>query len=68
MWVVYESPADYPGKFVARMFIPRGGEARPTNAVVVGDTLDSVRAYVPGHLHCIGRMPGDAGSVVECWI
>jgi len=35
-WAIYDCPADYPGKFVARKWILDV----PTKTVIVGDTLD----------------------------
>lgn len=74
MVVIYNGPADYPGKFVARLWElstrpPRHEpEWVPTQRRVLGETLEEVRkfAMAPGRL-CFPRQPDDDACIVECW-
>lgn len=64
IWVVYQSPDDYPGKVVARKTIT----GIPTTEVQVTDSLDEMRALMPAGMTPIPRSEGDPGSVVETWL
>jgi hypothetical protein len=68
-FTVYQSPRDCPGKFVVRRWVIRGGPAPvPTNDVVVCDTLDEAREFVPPGLICFPRSEGDDPTIVETWM
>ncbi len=68
MWVVYNNPADYPGKWVVRLYlIGRGGAGVPAGAVVA-DTLEGVRAAIPPGLQRLERHAADDPVVYEVWI
>ncbi|MES2353667.1 MAG: hypothetical protein V4568_04535 [Pseudomonadota bacterium] len=64
IWVVYESPPDFPDQYVARRFYL----ARPTKDYVVGNTLVDVRAKLPKGLFKIERSKRDDPLVRESWI
>lgn len=64
VWTVYNSPKDYPGKFVAR----RWELTTPTDDVIVADTLDEVRERLPLGLYPLDRHPGDDPVIVETWL
>ena len=64
VWVVYESPQDFPDKYVAR----RLHLSRPTGDFVVGDTLIDVRAQLPKGLFRIERSEQDDPQIRESWI
>lgn len=69
LWVIYENPADYPGKFVVR---PQWvySDARiviapePTSVV---DTLELARWHVPPETVWQRRHPDDDPAIVEVW-
>lgn len=66
MWTIYDRPADYPGKFVVRVWYGTVKEPDCTTH----DTLDEARQSVLG---CGGsffftRAPSDAPCIVETWI
>ena len=63
IWCVYDSPTDYPGKFVARRFTLD----QPTTDVVVANTLQQVRRLIPSGLYRIERQRGDDPKIVETW-
>jgi len=63
IWVIYQSPRDYPGRFVARRWILD----KPTGEVIVRDTLDQVRRALPVGLHRMDRFNGDDAAIVETW-
>jgi hypothetical protein len=64
VWIVYESPPDFPDKYVAR----RLQLSRPTSDFVVGDTLIDVRSKLPKGLFRIERSAQDDPLVRESWI
>lgn len=61
---IYNKPDDFPTGYIARLF----DGMEPTEKVVTGETLESVRGKIPkGYI----RIPGDkkdVGSLVESWI
>lgn len=62
---VYHDPADYPGKYVARLYDIQ----RPTNMVVVADTYEDVRAAIPaGRMVRLERDAADDPVIVENWV
>ena len=64
IWVVYESPQDFPDQYVAR----RLHLCRPTTDFIVGDTLVEVRAKLPKGLFRIKRSALDDPRIRESWI
>lgn len=69
IWTVYDHPADFPDGFVARLWaIGPGGEPLATRHIVLGATLEAVRALLPRGLDCLPRQPGDDPCIVECWL
>jgi len=64
LWTVYDSPSDYPGRFVARRFELN----RPTRLVLVASSLEGVRRLLPPGLYCLPRLPGDEPHIVEVWL
>lgn len=68
LWAITENPSDFPGKFVARRFIIGAGVYAVTVDHHVADTLEDVRAMLPGHLVRLPRDPDDEPIIVESWI
>lgn len=70
MWTVYDSPLDYPGKFVARCWVVKPNEPEPlrTGSVIIAPTLEIVRRMLPPGLHCLVRSEGDEPTIVETWL
>lgn len=72
MYTIYESPLDFPGKFVVRRHLVDADGSRPdAEPLCVADSLDSARALllanVPG-LACLGRHVEDEPQIVETWV
>lgn len=66
-WTIYNSPEDFPGKVVARLFIQGGG----TPLVILGETLEEVRQALPQSLrHRPNNFPDErfTPSMVESWL
>ena len=63
MWTIYNSPSDYPNKFVVRKF----NYDSPTDEVKVFDTLEEARIAIPRHLYCMPRLEDDDPCIVEVW-
>lgn len=61
---VYEDPADYPGKYVARLWDLQ----QPTGFVVVADSLEEIRAAIPDGMVPFARFDKDDPVIVETWI
>jgi hypothetical protein len=64
IWVVYESPPDFPDQYVAR----RIQLNHPTPDFVVGNTLIDVRSKLPKGLFKIERSDRDDPQIRESWI
>ncbi len=64
VWVIYDSPIDLPGRFVARKW--RNGV--PTLTIEQAQDLDDLRAKLPTGLMRFGRQNGDDPKIVECWL
>ena len=64
IWVVYDSPIDLPGRFVARKWL----NETPTAELIQGKTLDELRARLPVGLFRLGRAESDDAKIVETWI
>jgi hypothetical protein len=67
IWVVYDSPSDYPGQFVARMFVLD----KPTQTVLTEPTLGDLRALLLmlyPDLYCIPRQADDEPQIIEVWL
>jgi malonyl-CoA/methylmalonyl-CoA synthetase len=64
LWVIYDSPRDFPGLFVARKWL----NDRPTPDLLQGTTLKQLREQLPAGLHCLPRSEKDDPKIVETWI
>lgn len=68
MWIVYDSPTDYPGVFVARKWrIVPGDLPMLSSEVITATSLPAMRAALPLGLVNIGRMEADEAQIVEVW-
>lgn len=62
---VYRNPADYPGKFVARVW----DVDRPTSLAAVADTYEELLEAIPTHnMHRMEPSAKDDPVIVETWI
>jgi hypothetical protein len=67
-WTIYDSPADFPGRFVVRQWeVHRWGMVASSN-VRAFDTLQQARESLPEGLIVIPRSPEDVPSIVETWM
>lgn len=64
MWVVYSSPKDYPGLYVARKWVNNA----PTSEHISAKSLDEIRKKIPQGLMRIPRTTQDDPVIVEVWI
>jgi len=67
MWVITENPADYPGRFVARLALITSGEVIHTATHHTANSLQAIRALIPQGLIRFDRHPTDPPVVVESW-
>ena len=68
MYTIYDSPTDYPGKFVVRRWEIDKGPAVPKETLAVKDSLIEARLAVPVGLVRVDRSPGDDPVIVETWL
>lgn len=69
VFTIYDSPSDYPGRFVVRRFVVTGEQITPdAGPTVVADTLETARAAIPYGLIQMPRMEGDDAPIVESWL
>ncbi len=61
---IYDSPEDYPGQFVARLW----DLDKPTRYVAVAASLDDIRRTLPDHMVPFQRDQRDDPCIVEVWI
>jgi hypothetical protein len=64
VWIVYDSPSDFPGKFIARRFQMN----TPTSDVLSADTLEALRKLLPKGLVRLDRTAHDQPHIVEVWV
>ena len=64
IWVVYDSPLDRPGVFVARKWV----NDVPTEETLEAATLEGIRFKLPAGLYRIPRSLGDELQIVESWV
>lgn len=64
MWVVYDSPEDLPGRFVARKWL----DLNPTDHVRQAKTLEWLRQQLPIGLSRLERQEQDDPKIVEVWL
>jgi hypothetical protein len=70
LWTIYDSPTDFPGKFVARrhdIFRDRK-EPQVSEEHFVADSLDEIRNLIPFGLACLTRSEEDDAKIVETWL
>jgi hypothetical protein len=69
IWVVYDHPADYPDKFVARQHVIGIKGNTPTDRIMAADSLDPIRAALTqAGLVCLDRSEDDDPKIVETWL
>jgi hypothetical protein len=67
IWTVYQRPADFPTKFVARRWLASEALVE-TDDVLLDDTLDALRNRLPPGLFQMPRAPSDDPSIIETWL
>lgn len=68
MIVVYKHPADYPNKYVARLWIIGSGAPRATLYMAVADTLEDIRLAIPAWMNRLPRDDRDDPVIIETWL
>lgn len=69
MWVIYNNPADFPGKFVVRCHSAGPGFViADSTPLAIVNTLDEARAAVPPGKTNIHRMSADDPCIAEVWL
>lgn len=62
--MIFESPEDYPGKYVARVF----DVDKPTNLAAVADTYEELQQAIPAGMVRLERNEKDDPVILETWI
>jgi hypothetical protein len=70
MWVIYYSPRDFPGKYVARRHDLFRGDREPaaSSEHFVANSLKEIRDKLPMGLVCLSRSDGDEPQILETWL
>lgn len=68
MLCVYDSPSDYPGCIVARLFIVAKGKSCAQAYCMIAKDLEWMRAMMPRDMVPMQRSAGDDACIVETWI
>lgn len=66
LWAIYQSPLEYPGKFIARPWSVK--DAAPFRSHLVADTLAEIQGKMPPGLVRIGGIDKDDPVIVETWM
>ncbi len=71
-FVIYDSPNDYPGRFVVRPFsiiADAGAQVLMQPDICrLADSIEEARKFVPAGLACFGRDFFDDPKIVETWL
>jgi hypothetical protein len=70
MWVVTDSPADFPGLYVARKHLITAGADTPTDEFLTDHVLEALRRRLvdQGCDALIPRHPSDDPVLLEVWL
>lgn len=66
--VYKNSTKDYPGKFVARLFMIEPGEVRYTRYIMLSDDLAKIRREIPPNMTRMLPHSNDDPVVLETWL
>ncbi|WP_417898226.1 hypothetical protein ABN702_18580 [Bacillus haimaensis] len=61
---IYNSPSDYKGMFVARLFDVN----KPTPIILMRLTLDAIRSEIPVGFTLVPKSAGEDANIVESYI
>ena len=61
--VIYDHPKDYDNSFVARLF----DIDKPTNVVIISDSLEKLRSKIPKGMVKFERAKEDDKSIIESY-
>lgn len=61
---IYNSPSDYPGKYIARLW----NIDKPTKFIAVKDSLEEIRKIIPSYMTRLGACSMDDPVIVETWL
>lgn len=69
MWTIYEHPADYPDRYVARLWVVTAGQRRDSGSFLASPDLELIRHFLQNQLHLtvIPRSPDDDPVILESW-
>jgi hypothetical protein len=68
LWVIYESPSDYPGKVVLRRQHATRQCVEIDPEAFIFDSVEEAREHLPLGLYNLGRYDMDDPAIVEVWI
>jgi hypothetical protein len=68
VWTIFHNPLDHPGKWVLRSFTVRPLQVQPSADCVVADSLEQVRAALPGGVYLLPRDLLDDPAIYESWV
>jgi len=65
---IYDNPADFPDKFVARLWVSGRDGGKPTRFMAIRDTLAQIRETIPPGMMPLSRNAIDDPVIVETWL
>lgn len=69
LYVIYESPSDYPGKFVLRRWVVSPATVAPEREpMLVVDDIDEAREALPRGVCLVGPQQDDDPVIYEVWV
>jgi hypothetical protein len=69
MWVVLgPGTTDYPGQYLARMWVVNHEGSDSTSCLIIANTLEEVLAMLPPGLTKLERSFSDDPNILEVWI
>jgi hypothetical protein len=68
IWSVFDHPPDFPGYFVARLFVIADGEVHATSQALFDVKLEGLHDKLPPGLYRLDRQAEDPPFMIESWI
>ena len=67
VWVVYQRPAEFPDRYIARPFLTRP-VVKPLLCHLEAPTLEELRKQLPSDLAYLRRFEADDPVILETWV
>lgn len=68
IWVIYQNPGDYPGRWVLRGHDIGSGTVMPRPACYIADSYDKLLSSLPPGVQRLPHYDGDDPVIYETWM